>query len=81
MGHQARFNFAWGTEIPHLSSVQLRDKKLSFQNNANKNKKSTQSGNGANKKGSQPRIYKHICSVDGCGKNHPAFKHDAEPKN
>ena len=94
-GHQARFNFAWGTEIPHLSSVQLRDKKLSFQNNASKNKKSTQSGNGANKKGSyqkcrdfnrdkcvhNPCIYKHICSVDGCGKNHPAFKHDAEPKN
>ena len=94
-GHQARFNFAWGTEIPHLSSVQLRDKKLSFQNNANKNKKSTQSGNGGNKKGSfqkcrdfnrdkcthNPCIYKHICSVDGCGKNHPAFKHDAESKN
>ena len=25
--NQARFNFPWGTEIPHLSSVQLKDKR------------------------------------------------------
>ena len=96
-GHQARFNFAWGTEIPHLSSVQLRDKKQSFQSNSNKNKKPTQSGsfNSGKKNWSQkhcrdfnrdkcthsPCIFQHVCSVDGCGKPHPAFKHDNDSKN
>ena len=54
--HQARFEFAWGTEIPHLCSVQLKDKKPNSFNNSYKNFKgkqssqSHQSGNN-NKKG------------------------------
>ena len=83
-GQQARFNFPWGTEVPHLSSVQLRDKKQTFTNTNKKGKQFPQSRNGkqnicrdynrdkctfANCK------YLHQCSVDGCEAKHPAVKH------
>ena len=93
--NQARFNFAWGTEIPHLSSVQLKDKKANFQP-ANSNKKSkqfSQSTNSSQGKKTPQYIcrdfnrdkcartsckYQHICSVNNCYKDHPAFKHDGD---
>ena len=94
--HQARFEFAWGTEITHLCSVQLRDKRINTQNNFKKGKQSTQPNNG-NKKGGlihkpcrdfnrdrcvhNPCRFLHVCSVDNCGKSHPASKHDDNPKN
>ena len=90
--NQARFQFPWGTEIPHLSSVQLKDKKQNFQNNfTKKGKQFTNPTNGKKQGASQltcrdfnrgkcvhtPCIYQHSCSVQGCGKNHLACKHDS----
>ena len=53
--NQARFDFPWGTEIPHLTSVQLKDKRNNFQNNFKKNKQGSQPTNSSsgfnNKKG------------------------------
>ena len=85
-GHQARFKFPWGTEIPHLSSVQLKDKKPQFQNKSNlKGKQSTQSQNNSkficrdfnkDRCTHSPCRFVHKCSVEGCDKAHPASKHD-----
>ena len=87
-GHQARFNFPWGTEIPHLSSIQLREKRPAFQPQSNRknNKQSSQSRNSSSKNICRdynkdkcthvPCIYVHKCSVEGCGKSHPASQHD-----
>ena len=52
--NQARFDFQWGTEIPHLSSVQLRDKRANSQNFSSKKGRqfSQPNSNGnSNKKG------------------------------
>ena len=88
---QARFNFPWGTEVTHLSSVQLRDKKPVFQNKKFGGKSSNQSQSSSynNKKSDicrdfnkekcthNPCMYLHQCSVDGCNKKHPATKHES----
>ena len=97
--NQARFNFPWGTEIPHLSSVQLKDKKLGNFNGPKKTKfaYSNNQSNGNNaKKQTQPYScrdfnrdkcsrasckFKHVCSVQDCGKPHPAFKHESDSLN
>ena len=86
-GQQACFNFPWGTEVPHLSSVQLKDKKPQFASNNNnkKGKFANQSHKGQSlvcRDFNRERCtraqckFLHQCSVDGCDKKHPATKHD-----
>ena len=85
-GQQARFNFPWGTEVPHLSSVQLRDKKPVFQGtNGKKGRQFPQSQKSKvnicrdynkDKCTYQNCKFLHQCSVDGCDAKHPAVKHD-----
>ena len=84
-GQQARFNFPWGTEVPHLSSVQLKDKKLNFSNfsNSKKGRQNTQSQQknlicrdfNRDKCTYVSCKFAHKCSVEGCDQKHPASKH------
>ena len=73
---QAKLQFDWGRDAPHLATTRLRDRTPASTASAKPTKKPVCKN--YNSKGctyGASCSYRHICSEPGCGKSHPKTKH------